>query len=285
MNNLSQKENPPQKNKKNKTIPKKPKLHNLSEKFNDDYISIILVPAKVQTKKEEYECKICPKNTLIGYKNIKRHLLRNETHSNRVPLKDKKLHSDLIEKVQKSIRSKEKKKEDLDTVSKGYLEFLALCLKSRCSFKQISEIGMGLKKMVREKNLRFLDINGFSEEEISHVTRCFGECLIEDLKADLSANKYSLCIDNSTIGGKSVTIIEAKYLKKEIINEIPHTKIMNKIVGVKYLNDSSTGETMYNIVKEKVLELDSEVKNNLIGLAHDLAANLTSEAKGLISEG
>jgi len=290
MNSQSPKEknnSPPtssQKTKSKKTvIVKKPISHSLSEKFNDTYISTILVPIKPVTKKEDFECKICPKGTLISYKNIKRHLLENETHSNRIPEKDQELHAKLLEKVQNSNRKRQKNQEELDIDHKAYLEFLALCIKSRCSFKQISEIGMGLKKIANERNLNFFQTHGFSEEEISHISRCFGGCLLEELKKDLPSNNYSLCIDNSTIGGKSISLIEARYLKTEIKNDLPETKIFNKVVGVKYLSNSSSGETMYNIVKDKVLDLSPEIRNNLIGLAHDLASSLTSESKGLIS--
>lgn len=99
----------------------------------------------------------------------------------------------------------------------------------------------------------------------------------------MAKNKYSLSIDNSTIGGKSISILEARYLKTEIVNNLSRTSIKNKIVGVKYLSESSSGETMYNIVNEKLFDLDFDVKSNFIGLAHDLASSLTSEAKGLIS--
>jgi len=268
-------------NQKKKTIKRKNKCRNLFEKFGDTYISTIILPTK---KDDEYECKVCPKGTLFNYKSIKRHILESETHANKVPRKDKEAHDNLVEKIRSSMKMKESKKlsDQNNQNSKGYLEFLALCMKARCSFKQISEIGNGLKKMQKENNLKFIEEHAFTEEEISHVARCFGECLLEELKEQLSTNKYSLCIDNSTLTGKGISIIEARYLKTKIENDLSITQIKNKVVGVKYLSESSDGETMYKIVREKVLDLSPSIGNNLVGLAHDMASSLTGENIGLI---
>jgi len=82
--------------------------------------------------------------------------------------------------------------------------------------------------MARENNLRFIEDHAFTEEEISHVARCFGECLIEELKQELKENKYSLCIDNSTISGKSIYILEARYLQTKIVNDFQLLKLKIK---------------------------------------------------------
>ena len=109
-------------NQKKIVIKRKSKCRDLSEKFNDPYISTIIIPTR---KNEEYECKICGKSAVFSYKNIKRHLLESETHMNKVPLKDKEAHDILIEKVRNSIKLKESKDQEntKNQNSKGYIEF------------------------------------------------------------------------------------------------------------------------------------------------------------------
>lgn len=109
------------------------------------------------------------------------------------------------------------------------------------------------------------------------------EFLYEQLKEDLTLSKYSLCVDNSTVGKTSVCALEVRYLKQFIDNDKLRTKIQNRIIGIKYLEDSSTGATIYKIVNEKLLSLSEEIKNNLVGTVHDRGSNLTGAEAGLIN--
>ena len=109
----------------------------------------------------------------------------------------------------------------------------------------------------------------------------FGESLLDELKKDLENNNYFLCFDNLTTAGKNITVLEARYFKTDIINEMPITQIYNRVVGIKYLSDSTTRKTMHEIIKEKLLNLSEEVRNNLIGLAHGHAGNLSGKKIGL----
>ena len=142
---------------------------------------------------------------------------------------DQELHDQLVEKLKASILTKEKKQAEINTSSRGYLEFLALCMEAKCSFRQIHEIDSDLKKMYGDNNLDFLKLHAFTQEEVSLVSRYFGDSLLDETKKDLMLNNYSLYIDNSTITGKSISVLEAGYLKTEVIDNMPVTQICNKV--------------------------------------------------------
>ena len=46
-------------------------------------------------------------------------------------------------------------------------------------------------------------------------------------------------------------------------------------VGIKYLKDSSSAKTLFDITQEKILDLSEKVKSNLVGITHDHASALS----------
>ena len=256
------------------------KLQALSIKVDDEYLATLFQP---QPQENIYQCLVC-KNVNVQYKNLKRHILESTTHVNKVSGKEAlDKHKILLEKLS-SLKKKGKTLNEEEKVEqkKNYLEFIGFCFKTKLSFRQISLISKYLKEMHEENKLGFLNSFSFKEGEISKVAQAWGDYLSEELKDDLTQSKYSLCVDNSTVGKTSICALEVRYLKKFIENNQLRTKIQNRIVGIKYLEESSTGATIYQIVKEKLLELSAEIKGNLIGTVHDRGSNLTGPEFGLI---
>jgi len=106
--------------------------------------------------------------------------------------------------------------------------------------------------------------------------------LIEQLKNDLSSSPFSLIVDNVTATGKSICGMQVKYLKHYIDEmQVQRTSIENRVIGLKYLECSSSTETIYNVVKEKVFNLSPEISSNFRGFVHDHAANLSGLHNGL----
>ena len=71
--------------------------------------------------------------------------------------------------------------------------------------------------MYNQRNLDFFSSFSFSEGELSRVANVWGEYLHENLQEELCQSKYSLVVDNSTIAGKNICAIEARYIKHNLI--------------------------------------------------------------------
>ena len=75
--------------------------------------------------------------------------------------------------------------------------------------------------------------------------------------------------------------LKVKYLKESITEEGQrHLEIMNKVIRLTTLKESSNAKTMNDIVKNKFF-ISDQIKENLIGLTHDNASALSSEENGL----
>jgi len=155
-------------------------------------------------------------------------------------------------------------------------------MKENFTFLQISSLGKYLKDLVKRKAFKFFERHGFDDEELSRVSNCFGSSIIDQIKEDLSISPFSLTVDNVTAGGKSMCGLQVRYLKQYGEESgITRTKIENRIIGIKYLEESSKGEVLFNAVQEKLLNLGTEVKNNFRGLVHDHGANIAGFNIGL----
>jgi len=132
-----------------------------------------------------------------------------------------------------------------------------------------------------ENNICFLARSNFSLDEISNIANTWGSYIKEKLNADLELSKYSICIDNSTISGTNISAIQLRYLKEIKCFEETKLEIQNRVIGLKYLEESSNGKTLFNIVKSKLLDTNEQIKNNLIGFTHDHASSLSGSGIGL----
>ena len=268
-------------------------LTQFSKKIKNSYILTIFEETK---EKETYKCKICPRTPTFAYKNVKRHLLESETHERNIKPKDMENHNTLIKilrEMKRIIKTKSLTEEDTSNEEslkhkRGYLKFAAACYHSKLSFQQMQKIGLILKELYLENNISFLGKYSFSLDEISQMANCWGEYLKDNLIEDLKNNKYSLCLDSSTITGTNILALQLRYLKdiNSVENniEVSRMELQNRVIGLKYLGESSTGETVYNIVKDKLLTLDSQIKDNFIGLAHDHGSNLSGHRIGLVGQ-
>jgi len=110
----------------------------------------------------------------------------------------------------------------------------------------------------------------------------YGKYLLTKLTEDLNSSPYSFTVDISTVSRTNITSLEVRYLKEHYDNQgNQRTQIENRTVGLKYLKQSSSAKTMFDISNEKLLSLSPEVKLNLVGYIHDHAANLSGVHQGL----
>src|SRR5690606_5881973 len=75
-----------------------------------------------------------------------------------------------------------------------------------------------------------------------------------------------------------------KYLEKEWNNDLQTniTSIKNKIIALSDLEDRSDGQTLKEIVENRLFS-NQKIKNNMIGLAHDNGSSLVGEHIVLVS--
>jgi len=264
-------------------------LIQLSKKLKNNYLLTIF---ELTEKEETYLCKICPDKPTIRYKNLKRHILDCEDHERCVPNKDLEKHSQLVRVIKETKRvlrtsdtNEESLSQEASKCKKGYLKFTAACFKAKLSFQQIQKVGLALKEIYSDNDMSFLSRYGFSLDEISNTANCWGDYLKENIEKDLRHSHYSLCIDNSTISGTNISVLQLRYLKEVESEEhsfhAKQLRIQNRVIGLKYLGESVTGQTLYDIVKEKLFDINDEIKDNLVGFTHDHASSLSGEGVGL----
>lgn len=208
--------------------------------------------------------------------------IKSEKHRISTPAEEEDLLTELKEKIDKAnvkvpkgIQTHEDRKE---SESKNFLEFIGFMIKEKLSYSQIQRIGEFLKEMYKENQLKFFKESTFDRELISLISKdCFGQNLIEQLKKDLTSYKYSLSLDNTTIASENLCALKAKYIET---NE-GKTRVQNKIVGLYKLRESSSGETMFEVLKQKLF-FNEEIKNNLTGIVTDHASSLIGPETGLI---
>lgn len=267
-------------------------------------IAAIFNPSETPGK---YLCRFCPpgSNELVK-KSFSDHIKRDK-HENW-------LRTDVDVEANKLAIQYYIDKKDKDTKRNGtlkYLEFLAFAMKSHLSFEQIGQLGKFLKQMAIQNQITFFKYFSFDTEEISKLAKELGDSLLKSIKKDLESTQYSLMVDNATISGTSVCGLMVRYLKESKKQydcgddkqmSLKLSDYQNKLIGVKYLRESSVGSVMLDVVKEKVFDQKEEfdldlnrdcpefakrlkrleqLKENLVGLTHDRASNLAGVDGGL----
>jgi len=180
----------------------------------------------------------------------------------------------------KDIQKNEIGKENEETSE--YLKFLGFLLAERLSYSQINRIGKFIQSLYQKDKLQFLENASFDEEMLSKiVSECFRPSLLDQLYEDLSKFKFSFSIDNSTMIGESLCGLKVKYLKESELEDGKFSlEILNKVIGLSSLKESSDAATIFEIVHQKIF-VDERIMNNFIGVTHDNASTLASQANGL----
>ena len=252
--------------------------------YKNKYMESIFKPK--DAAEEYFYCRICPKKPLIQRKNVNIHITNSITHKNSVLIANEKDHQELVQlilaKKESNIKGKNVSGVNYKTEAKQYLEFLAFCFKERLSFEQTSSIGQYIQTRSEEQDKSLFPMSSFDSEIIGRVTRLFGDHILQEIKEDLMVSPFSIIVDNVTVSGENICAFKARYIKRYQDKEgFTRSKIENRLIGLKYLEESSTAITILNIAKEKIFSLDESIKKNLVGYAHDDAAVLSGEVGGL----
>ena len=291
-----------QKKTRSQSPTREPKNTHRVSVYKNEFMKKFIIPT--DSTEDQFNCKICPNKPLLQRKNVYSHITDSLKHKDAVSSRDQEEHNNLIKlllkKRENNIESRGKERVDYKERVKSYLKFLAFCFKQRMSFEQISSVGLHIKmqseKIEDEKKVKNEDpkkedekdqkalftLFSFDSEEIGKVARLLGDYILKELKEDLKSRPFSLIIDNVTVCRENICGIKVRYLKSyKDSSGFTRTRIENRMLGLKYLEESSTAATHLNIVKEKLFSLDSNIIKNLVGYAHDAAATLSGESAGL----
>ena len=100
----------------------------------------------------------------------------------------------------------------------------------------------------------------------------FGNCFLEEFKEDLLKSRYSVNINNCTIRGEIVCALKVRFLKQKRTDQnLLKTHIENKVIG-----------PISKSLKERLFDLDEQIRNNFIDITHERAVVLSGEGEGLI---
>lgn len=258
---------------------------NLAKFYLTDYMKKII---KVKdSKKNKFLCDLCPDKPELSKKNVLRHFLKSETHDLSIVKKeDIDGHYILIplikEKQELNKIKYGKKKPDTKQEVRDYLQFIGFCEKQNFSFRQISAIGKYLKQLVEQGRVSFFKGNTFERSEISLIARCYGRYLLDNIKQDLIKSPFSFTIDSSTVAKKNIVALKVRYMKETLDSKgFKKSYLQNKVVGIRYLKESSSAQVMHQATKQTILSLDEDIPTNLVGYVHDHASNLSGPYNGL----
>ena len=250
--------------------------------FVNDYMKTII---KEKTNSTKYYCTLCPGEPEIGDRSVYRHILESQLHEDSITERHEEKHAEMVTLINKRInRNRESRSRTLQepqAEDRDYLNFIGFCQKKNFSFSQISDLGQYLKNLAIHGRLRFVEKHTFTRAEISAIARSFGDFLLEELKNDLEKSPYSLSLDNSTVAKKQICALKVRYLKEFVDDQKNERwKLQSKIIGLKYLDESSDAKTLLEATQEKLLNLSTKVKENLVGIVHDHASSLSGMENG-----
>ena len=274
------------------------KKHNLFKQslyLGSDYMKTFI---KKHTK-DSFKCLKCKDDILkktgrefMWCENLYSHIT-SESHKDNTPQNEQNKLKGLIEKINKKYSNKkiagnlqeddndDENVQDRNTIK--YLQFIAFTVSQRLSFSQISQIGKFIQNLAKEDQLDFFLTHYFDEEVISKtISQCFRPALKENILDNLMNSRYSLSLDTATMVGQSLCLIRARYLQENYEENKVSEDLVDRIVGITTLKESSTGEVMHNILKDKVFVENDIIKRNLIGLTHDNISSLAGEGIGLV---
>ena len=219
----------------------------------------------------------------LATENIYNHILNSNQHEFNTPKQDLEKLEQLRDEIRKvKAQKKKKSKEKTFDMKNNYFEFISYCLKENLTFSQIANIGQYLHQMALSNQSGFLSVFSFTEKEIAKITQIIGSHLINQIKEEISQNKFSFSIDSVSNRGENLCAIRVKYLEEfEDQEKLTRTRIKNRLVGLTALKESSFGKDYFNIVEENLFHFDKKIEENLVGFTHDNASNLSGSRMGL----
>jgi len=160
-----------------------------------------------------------------------------------------------------------------------YFKFTQFILENRLPFSIIDSLLNFVKDLTldfRSDLLKKVQLSATTVQKIA--TNCIGEELKNHLFSKLKSTPFSLSIDGSSdIYGTSYLAVSAKYL-----DEKESKTPISRLISIIPMEDSSTGQIIYDKIKNEIL-YDEDIRKNLMGIVTDEGTNMVGEEKGISS--
>ena len=114
--------------------------------------------------------------------------------------------------------------------------------------------------------------------KVTQTTKILSNILKKSLFEELAASPFSLSIDESSdVHGNTFLAICAKYIEPD-----NYDRPLTKLISILPITTSSTGETLYKLISEKVI-CSEAIEQNFIGITTDDAPNMTGKFQGVVN--
>ena len=154
-----------------------------------------------------------------------------------------------------------------------YAQFI---LQYRLPFSIIKPLHKLVTEASEEYDDRILQQYQTSRNNVVKVAQSISSTLKNELFGELRHSPFSLSLDSSSdIHGNCYLAVCCKYLEEGNL-KAPSSKL----ITILPLTTSSTGETIFNLIKEKIL-FEEALQLNFIGIVTDEGANLTGKEVGV----
>lgn len=172
-------------------------------------------------------------------------------------------------------------KENGDKV-KLLFHYAKFFLENRLPFSFITNLLEFVKDLIKTYPLSLIQEFSTSRTTLTDVTgKCIGECIREQIFEDLNRNFFSISVDGgSDKFGAAFFTVCVRYFEDEM-SDYPATKF----IAMFPVQDSSTGEVLYEKLKKGLLEHPKfpNIAKNLIGITSDQGSNMSGSEQGLCS--
>ena len=158
-----------------------------------------------------------------------------------------------------------------------YLKFTQFILENRLPFSIIGPLMKFTKELTLDFRGDLLKKAQLSPTTVQKIaTGCIGEELKSRLFNKLRNHPFSLGLDGSSdTYGTSYLAISAKYLDEKE-SKLP----INKLISIIPIEESSTGQVLYEKIKREIL-FDEVIKKNFMGVVTDEGSNMIGKEKGV----
>ena len=267
------------------TKPKDPKEISsrkpLDERLLDFYGDLI---EKHPTEKDKWRCIPChslnAKNQSGRWNNCNAHF---ETASHKKCQKifdEEKANSEEV-KIQKSQESPKSQKIEDETFCERSIDldflFTKFVIENKLPFSSAKPLLSFIQHICANFGLTFIKEYDITRNTVQKINNVISQTLKVSIFERLESSPFSLSLDGASDRfGKSFLAVCAKYVDEN------HDSVNSKLLSIIPLGGSSTGEVLYEKIKETILK-NERIESNFMGICTDEGPNMVGKDKGIAS--
>jgi len=232
------------------------------------------------TEEVKFQCKGCKKkgfpdsgyyDHLVTHIDADRHRLATQTDVEE---------TNQVIKALKEFRQRKKKEVEVskEILDEARVDLTLFLLQHELPFSLSTQIATMMQKFFEKyggQAIKQITLSDKTAATIARETLC--KSVKEELFDDLRNNLFSLSFDggSDTYSGPSYLCTYVRYIKAG--------KYENRMLSLKEIGKSYTGEALFNLVKSIFSGQNKEALKNLVGVCSDEGSNMVGKEKGLCS--